>query len=143
VGVERIEAQFNARFARWDITLPREAVADRTGGHVFAHGWHIGLIWGEEKGEQYLELLAQHRMTSDNHLRIFASGRVEALPAVNEFFAHASGADEVEIERARHRYYAHNSRVSDELRAKGLLPLPGENLPAHEINEYLRSGGSR
>ncbi len=42
---------------------------------------------------------------------------------------------------AKARYVEHNRRVYAELRERGLLPPVGENLPAHDINEYLRSGG--
>jgi hypothetical protein len=43
-------------------------------------GWHVGYVWGREGGEEYLEVLAQHRMTNDRHFRLFASGRHETLP---------------------------------------------------------------
>lgn len=62
---EAIERFFSDYFEHWKILLPPESVKERTSGHIFEHGWHIGYLWGIEDGEEYLEFLAQHRMTDD------------------------------------------------------------------------------
>ena len=49
----------------------------RRSGHVYAHGWHVGYIWGADDQGEYLEFLAQHRMTDDSHVRLYAAGRVQ------------------------------------------------------------------
>jgi hypothetical protein len=81
-------------------------------------------------------------VTNDRHFHVFASGRVEDLPAPQEFFAYGPNATDEEKEQAEREYVEYNRRIHTELRDLGLLPPPGQNLPAHEINEYLRSRGS-
>jgi len=136
-----IEQVFSDRFANWDIRLPEEVVEERLPGHIFKAGWHIGFVWGDAEGEEYLELLSQHRMTSDQHVRLFASGRLEELPAQDSLMMTPAGADEAEVARLTREHFAHNQGISDQLRERGLLPPAGANLPLLEANDYLRSGG--
>lgn len=139
-GVREIERLFSERGARWGVRLPADSVINRQPGHIFEAGWHIGYVWGQEGGEEFLEYLAQHRMTSDVRERIWASGRVEDLPVPDEFFWEPKDASEAEIKLAEQAYFDRNRRLFEELHAKGLLPPEGENIPLTEINEYLRSG---
>lgn len=142
-GVDEIEGQFAKEFEHWGITLPKADVEGRQGGHIFDSGWHIGYVWGEDAGEEYLEYLAQHRMTNDRHVRIWASGRTERLPAQELGYVLDPDATAEEEERAREEYFTRNREIADELRALGLLPPVGGNLGAMEMNEYLRSGRDR
>lgn len=138
-----IEELFSARFERWSIALPRESLEERSGGHLFEHGWHIGYSWGEESGEAFLQVLAQNRMTNDRHFKIYASGRVEDLPAPLGMYVTPAGASEEEIARIRDESIERDRQLYAELRERGLLPPEGQNLAAHEVNEYLRSGEPR
>jgi len=140
-SIAAIERSFRDYFRHWDIALPAAAVEARSPGHIFERGWHIGYVWDREDGEEYLEVLAQHRMTNDRHFRVFASGRVEQLPAAADFYSYGQDATDEEIERAERDYVEHNRRVYADLRMRGLLPPAGGNLHSHDINEYLRSGG--
>jgi hypothetical protein len=140
-STEAIEQYFRNYFRHWQIALPSRDVAARSAGHIFEHGWHIGYVWGSDQGEEYLEVLAQHRMTNDEHFRVFASGRVEDLPAPAESYMYGPNATEADKRKAEREYVERNERIYAELRERGLLPPLGHNLPAHEINEYLRSGG--
>lgn len=139
---DAIETYFTRYFQNWKISLPPDAVEARKPGHIFERGWHVGYLWGAENGEEYLEVLAQHRMTDDRHFRVFASGRVEDLPAPATFYSYGPDATEGERARAEREYVEHNRQIHAQLRDLGLLPPAGGNLPALEINEYLRSGGS-
>jgi hypothetical protein len=85
-SLEAIKTAFDAQFASARTELPAEALETRTGGHMFDAGWHIGCIWGEADCETYLEYVAQHRMTSDSHCRVWSSGRVESLRALSSMF---------------------------------------------------------
>jgi hypothetical protein len=138
-SVDAIEEYIREHFRHWEIALPQHDVSSRLGGHIFARGWHIGYLWGSERGEEYLEVLAQHRMTDDTHFRVFASGRVEDLPAPATSYMYGPNATEVEKQEAQRKNIAENQRIYADLRERGLLPPHGQNLPAHEINEYLRS----
>jgi hypothetical protein len=141
-STEGIERYFTECFRHWSIVLPPESVTARAAGHIFEQGWHIGYLWGTENGEEYLEVLSQHRMTDDRHFRVFASGRVEDLPAPATFYSYGPDATDRDKAEAERKYVEYNQRIHAQLRDLGLLPPPGENLPSHEINEYLRSGGS-
>ena len=141
VGTDAIEEYFREYFRHWKISLPPLDVASRADGHIFDQGWHIGYVWGTEQGEEYLEVLAQHRMTDDEHFRIFASGRVVDLPAPAGSYVYGPNATEADRREAARASAERNQRIYAELRERGLLPPQGRNLPAHEINEYLRAGG--
>jgi hypothetical protein len=138
-STDAIEQYFREYFRHWQIALPPRDVAARAGGHIFERGWHIGYAWGSEQGEEYLEVLAQHRLTNDEHFRVFASGRVEGLPAPAELYSWGPDATESDKREAGRAYVERNQRIYADLREKGLLPPLGHNLPAHEINEHLRS----
>lgn len=140
-SADAIEQYFRERFQHWQITLPSRDVASRAAGHIFELGWHIGYRWGSEHGDDFLEVLAQHRMTDDDHFRVFASGRVEDLPAPSSSYSYGPDATEAEKLEAERSNAERNQRIYADLRERGLLPPQGQNLPAHEINEYLRSGG--
>jgi hypothetical protein len=96
---DAIETYFAGYFQNWNISLPPDAVKARKPGHIFERGWHIGYVWGAEDGEEYLEVLAQHRMTDDRHFRVFASGRVEDLPGAATFYSY--GPDATDEEKAQ------------------------------------------
>ena len=136
-----LERVFAERFRHWGIELPAEAVAARRDGHQFDQGWHIVYVWGAAADQEYVEILAQHRMTDDERYRIYASGRVETLPAPASWWSHGPDATPEEVEAAREASFERNRRLYAELRERGLLPPAGQNLPAHEINEHLRAGG--
>jgi hypothetical protein len=139
-SADAIERYFRDYFRPWDITLPSRDIALRAAGHIFERGWHIYYVWGTDDGEEYLEVLAQHRMTNDRHFRVFASGRAEYLPAPAEFYSYGPEATEAKKDAAKREYFEHNRRVYSDLRERGLLPPLGRNLVSHELNEYLRAG---
>jgi hypothetical protein len=137
--VPEIQRYFEDYFARWSITLPSDAVARRAPGHLFEKGWHIGFIWGANEQGEYLEFLAQHRMTNDRRQRVYASGEVNVMPVPVPMYvvpADATPEQEAEIASRHAREYR---RESEKLRELGLLPPAGENRIDLEINEILRS----
>jgi hypothetical protein len=140
--IEAIEEKFAARFAHWSIRLPTGSAARRDSGHIFEQGWHIGYVWGEKDGEEYLEVLAQHRMTNDTRVRMWASGREDSLPAPGGMIILQPGATDTEIEQLTAESADYNRALYQDLRERGLLPPEGRNLGAMEINELLISGGT-
>src|SRR4051812_5092541 len=91
-----LEAKFAENMGDVQIRLPPDAMRKRESGHIFEGGWHIGYLWGEADGEEYLELLVQGFAMDDAHVRWWASGREEFLPAPNEWVMippEASGMD--------------------------------------------------
>jgi hypothetical protein len=132
---EAIERHFADAFVAWEIRLPEEAVARREAGHLFEAGWHIGWVFGEADGEEFVEVLTEHRHPGMDRFRIYAFGRVESLDVPTSLMLVPE--DTAERERAEREYYERNQRLYAELRERGLLPPQGENLPSQEISEYL------
>ncbi len=117
-----------------------EEVAARENGHSFHRALHIGWAWGEdETGREYLELLWEHRMTSTRAHRFYADGTTESIAV--PFLGYPMAEDPVENAEREQWYLAENRRIYADLRARGLLPDPGGNVPSQDINEFLQSGG--
>jgi hypothetical protein len=139
--INAIEERFAAKFANWGIRLPPGSAAQRHGGHIFEQDWHIGYVWGEENGDEYLEVLSQHRMTDDSRVRLWASGRDEPLSAPGGLVLLPPGGTDADRQSALAESAERNRALYEELRDRGLLPPEGGNLAAMEINEFLASGG--
>jgi hypothetical protein len=139
--IAAIEAKFAERMGGTGIRLPPGALQNREPGHIFEKGWHIGYVWDEEDGEEYVELLVQGFAMDDAHVRWWASGREEDLPGPEEWIPIAPSASSTDIGQATDAARAKNQTIYDELRERGLLPPEGGNLPLMEINEFLNSDG--
>ncbi len=116
--MDAIEEQFAADFATWDLTLPPDATAARTPGCVEGSGWRIRYVFGSDDGGDYLDYLASHRMTNARHVRLRATGEAESLPCYHEMFVW-DGTPEAKA-RAEAEYRAHNGRIGEMLKRKGL-----------------------
>ncbi len=131
--MNEIKSQFDSAFSTWEISLPVEALATRSGGKIVKSGWAIWYLFGSE-GE-YLDYYASHRMTDDRHVRIYESGENLDLPAVSTF--RPSSQDPDEDARLEAEYLAENQRVAELLEAKG-FGLEGDEPGGVQINRVLR-----
>lgn len=112
-----LKLRFAESFAPWGIGLPEDDVANRRCGTIRAHGWSISYQFGcGEKGE-FLDFYSHHRMTSDSHMRLYADGHVEGLPAMRDL--RPCSQDPVEDARLEAEYSDHNRQVAEMLREKG------------------------
>ena len=130
---ERIAEAFDRRFATFDIHLDPADVKVGERGSIRARGWLI--MWRvvpDDAGSPSLEFYATHRMTDDEHVRIWADGHVEQLDAIYPFYGFDPKVPGSE-EAAKEKYLTHNRKVAEELRASGLYP-------DGDINAYLRTG---
>ena len=112
-----IQSQFNATFSHWDIRLPPDALANRSRGKIVKAGWAIWYLFGSDEKGEYLDYYASHRMTYDEHVRIYASGEYESLPAIQSAritSQHPEGHATLEAEQ-----HAENRRIAKMLEAKG------------------------
>ncbi len=116
--MDAIEERFAADFAPWALTLPPGATEARAPGLVEGSGWRIRYVFGSDDRGNYLDYLASHRMTNARHVRLRAAGEAESLPCTHEMFAWDGTPDGKA--RAEAEYRAHNSRIGEMLRAKGL-----------------------
>lgn len=116
-SMNKIEAMFNAQFKNWNITLPPEDVAQRKRGRICKAGWAIWYLFGSDETGEYMDCYNAHRMTNDQHVRIYADGRCTSLPAILDF--RIISPDPVKDARLDAEYYAENQRVAELLEAKG------------------------
>lgn len=77
-----IAETFNSRFDHWGIVLPEEDMQNRSGGYIQNAGWLIQYCFGNDDHGEYLDYYAAHRMTDDEHVRIYEDGQVKNLPAL-------------------------------------------------------------
>jgi hypothetical protein len=117
--METIKAAFAEYFERWNIRLPAELDAHSAPGQISQQGWRIQYLTGEDEKGCYLDFYASHRMTSDRHVRIYESGRVQHLPAYQEHVIYAAGASEAEKRQAEREFQEYNRQVKKILEEKG------------------------
>jgi hypothetical protein len=136
--VSTIELAFATDFSHWGITLPPENVRERRRGKIVAAGWTIWYLFGHDERGEYLDYYASHRMTNDRHLRIYESGQVESLPAINSMRLASSDPEEDARLEAEHR--EEQSKVARILEEKG-FGIEGDEPGGIQINRYLALGG--
>ena len=131
---ERIAEAFNARFVHFEISIAPADVVLGARRVIGERGWHIRFrVDPDDAGMPSLEYYATHRMTSDEHVRIWADGHVESLDAIYEAYMYDAKVPGSE-EKAREEYLRHNRAVAEQLRERGLYP-------DGDINAFLRTGG--
>jgi hypothetical protein len=114
----KIKLVFAEEFAMSDIYLAEDDVVNRRRGKIDKGGWEISYLFGSDEKGEYLDYYASHRMTNDRHVRIYADGRREDLPALVDF--RRASRDPREDERLKEEFYAENSRVLAMLKEKEL-----------------------
>ena len=112
-----IESLFNANFAPWSIYLPPDDVANRRHGKIVKAGWAIWYLFGSDEKGEYLDYYASHRMTNDEHVRLYAGGQEEELPSIQGL--RLCSQDPEEDKRLKAKYYAENQRIARLLEEKG------------------------
>ena len=112
-----IEENFNKTFAHWKIVLSEKDLNDRNSGYIQKAGWLIQYCFGEDQIGEYMDYYAAHRMTNDRHVRIYADGSKESLPALHSM--HLTSEDPVEAKRLKDEFYQHNREVGQMLVKKG------------------------
>lgn len=120
-------------------TVDASDVVGQARGHSFHHGMHVGWAWGaDERGQDYLDFLSEHRHPGMQAERYFADGRTE--PIRTPASMRAVSPDPAEDAELQRRFSEANREAYADLRRRGLLPPVGENLMSQDINEYLNSG---
>ena len=132
--MERCEAHFNDRFQHWDVRLPPDDIARRTRGKIVKAGWAIWYLFGSDADGEYLDYYAAHRMTSDDHCRVYDSGKCVALPVIQEM--RRASDNPAEDARLSTEFYRENQRVAEMLRAKG-FNLRGDEPGGVQMNRIL------
>lgn len=135
--MEKVKAEFDRNFKRWDICLPQEDILNRLRGQIIKNGWSIWYLFGDgEKGE-YLDYYASHRMTDDSHDRIYFDGTRESLPTIMGM--RMVSPDPEEDARWEEEHDAQNREIEKVLEQKG-FGMTGDEPGGVAINRYLRLG---
>lgn len=115
--MEKIASMFAEQFAHWDITLPPKSLAARSAGHIKKAGWLIQFCFGRDKKGEYLDFYCAHRMTDDDHIRLYEDGTLVELPALSNW--RITSDDPVEDKRLQDEFDATNQKTTEALVAKG------------------------
>jgi hypothetical protein len=109
----KIKAAFDAAYSPFGgMTFPIEALRSRRSGEIVEHGWMILYQFGCVDGADYLDVYDAHRLTSDTHWRIHATGATENLPAFHSSLVFPRHAAEAEMRRVEQERAEHNESVS-------------------------------
>jgi len=134
--MNNIGTRFNFSFSPWGIELPPDDIADRRRGKIMKGGWAIWYLFGSDEKGEYLDYYASHRMTDDDHVRLYADGRAETLPVIRSM--RPTSKDAEEDQRLEADYFEENERISEMLKNKG-FGLYGDEPASIRINRNLRS----
>lgn len=93
------------------MTLPMEALLSLRDGEIVEQGWVILYQFGSSDGVTYMEVYDMHRMTSDDHWRIYATGATESLPAFRSSVTYPFRTTEEEKQRIAKASAEHNESV--------------------------------
>lgn len=134
----RIKLHFAETFSYWNLSLPDEDVTERQRGKICEAGWAIWYLFGRDERGEYLDYYSSHRMTGDDHVRVYEDGEIEYLDAVESF--HRSSLDPDEAERLSREAAEENRRVVRMLEEKG-FGVRGDEPGGVLMNRFLRAGG--
>ena len=119
---EQLRQRFNRAFAHWGIELPVDAMSSGVVWLIAQRGWTIWTCFdiGAEDGRERLDYYAMHRMTSDRHVRLYADGEEEGLPAMSEGYVIPQAATVAERQAVRDKHFAYNQAVGEAAGREGL-----------------------
>ena len=122
--MEKIVNIFNNYFRRWNITLPENNIKERLSGFISESGWLIQYCFGKEDDKEYLDFYSSHRMTDDDHIRIYENGEKKDLPTFKiGYLVDCLDQEPIRsqrlIEHGKEAVEEHNKKVTDLLIQKG------------------------
>ena len=111
---------------------------------IVQQGWTIWtrLDIGADDGREHLDYYAMHRMTNDRHVRLYADGGEEGLPAIAESYVIPQDATETERKALEAKYFEENRAVHELLEAKGFVMTDQAHASAR-VNRYLQTHPDR
>ena len=122
--MENIKKIFNNHFKNWDIQFPENDMNDRKNGFINKAGWLIQYCFGKENGIEYLDYYSSHRMTDDDHIRIYENGETKTLETFRiSYLTDTPEPEPIKSQRlkefGKEAFEKHNKEVAEILVNKG------------------------
>ena len=89
-------------------------------------------------GREYLDCYSMHRMTNDSHVRWYADGETETLPAIGWSYGIPEGATKEEKDALRDTFFAQNQAIEKLLEEKGFV-MTDQAHPSAQVDRYFRT----
>ena len=134
--MSEIERVFNEAFRPFQISLAPEDLAQKRRGGIVQRGWAIWYLFGADARGEYMDYYAAHRMTNDRHVRIYADGTTESLPALCSMYFLPPGCTPEQEQHIRNGHTAENRQIAKMLVEKG-FGLAGGEPGGVVVNRYL------
>jgi hypothetical protein len=126
---------FAKGFAHWEISLPEKNVAERKRGKINQAGWAIWYLFDSDEKGEFLDYYCAHRMTDDDHIRVYENGTIEGLDAIAGM--RQCSMDPEEDARLKKEQHEEDMRIDAMLRAKG-FGIEGDENGGVQIQRYQR-----
>lgn len=111
---------FAERFSQWSIKLPWRDLEERRAGKIAFQSWWIQYRFDEDERGEFLDYHGEHKMMwGAEHVRIYADGSSEPLPALSNVQPICD--DPVEDERLQAKHKAGQHEIAAMLREKGFI----------------------
>ena len=135
---ENLRQRFNRAFGNWDIELPADAMKPGIVWLIVQQGWTIWTRFNTDIEDEraHLDYYAMHRMTNDRHVRLYAGGEGESLPAIESCLIYPADATKGEVEALEAEQNSRNRAVEEMLDAKGFV-MTADAHPSAQVNRYL------
>jgi hypothetical protein len=128
-SLEEVQKVFMDKFRGFNLKLPEENLRDRKPGSIPYGSGRILFVFGKERGMEYLEYYAHHRM-GDSHGKIYENGERISLPELSSMFSYDPKIPGDEEKKKAEMEKSYRETFED-LERKGLLsagPIPGSFL---------------
>jgi hypothetical protein len=115
--MDNIKQEFEKIYRNWDIVLPEDDYKNKKNGFIQKEGWLIQYCFGQEDDNNYMDIYAEHRMTSPHHTRIYENGEIKQLS--NYKIIYIIDDDPKITQRNKMELEEHNRKIAQELIEKG------------------------
>lgn len=115
--MDSLSEKFREWFGRFGLELAPEDVRTRSPGTVRGRGWTVQYCFGADERGDYVDFYAVHRMTTDEHTRLYGDGHHVELDALTTICELSPDPDTQRI--LRENFEDYNRRVRLELEKKG------------------------
>jgi hypothetical protein len=117
--MNKIKECFDARFGDFGIFLSEDDYINKKSGMIRKNGWAIHYLFRNDGSRDYIEYYSSHRMTDDNHVRIYDDGTREYLEAIRSWCPYSQNAEK--NKKLENEYFENNRRIYNDLKKIGLI----------------------